>query len=108
MELFGKTIASLLAVIFMSGFNSVASSKAFGHRIKRHTGNVCLRRIQFRAKRQVYDIEVETVPHKPLEEQIPVVDGVLQNPEVQAVGLPDLLYMCLAQPNLGTLLLTLY
>ncbi len=47
----------------------------------------CLRRVQYRARRQVYDIEVETSLSKPLEDQIPVVDGVLQNPEIQAVRL---------------------
>ena len=47
---------------------------------------LCLCRVQYRARRQVYDIEVEISPYKPLEDQVPVVDGVLQNPEIQAVS----------------------
>ena len=50
-----------------------------------------MRRVEGKAKRQVYDFEVETVPQKPLEDHIPVVDGVLQNLEIQAVGVTVLL-----------------
>lgn len=44
-----------------------------------------LGRIQPKAKRQVYDIEVEVSPYKPLEDQVPVIDSVIQNPEIVAV-----------------------
>ena len=57
-----------------------------------------LRRVQGRAKRQVYDIEVETLPYKPLDDQIQVIDSVLQNPEIQAVRLS-----APAQPSSGNL-----
>ena len=45
-----------------------------------------LGRIQPKAKRQVYDIEVEVSPYKPLEDQVPVIDSVIQNPEIVAVS----------------------
>ena len=62
---------------------------------------LCLRRVQYRARRQVYDIEVETSPYKPLEDQIPVVDSVLQNPEIQAVSMTVLLLPFSAAAEFG-------
>lgn len=47
-----------------------------------------MRRVQGKAKRQVYDIEVETSPYKPLEDQIPAIDHISQNPEILAVRCP--------------------